>query len=181
MPLVAALGGMIFLAVLYTLINLQGSEEASRGWGIPMATDIAFAPGILYLLGNAESVALKVFLTALAMIDDIGAVLVVALYYTGNLDFYYLTIGLMFLGLMIVLDSVGVQDVLVFGVLGIAGVWFTFMHSGVHATVAAVLAAFAIPANRSIDKKKYVAEIKMLIENFKEAKKSEKEEFLLSF
>lgn len=180
MPMVAALGGMLFPALIYIVVNMSGSGEAMRGWGIPMATDIAFALGILYLLGSAVPVSLKVFLTALAIIDDIGAVLVVALYYTTDLEFYYLIIGFGFLGLMFALNSLGVRDVFIFGVLGITGVWLTFLLSGVHATVAAVLAAFAIPANRSIDKKKYVEEIKSLIEQFKVAKKSEKEEFLLS-
>lgn len=180
MPILGAIGGMLFPALIYLFINAQGSSEAMNGWGIPMATDIAFALGVLYLLGPKVPIQLKVFLTALAIIDDLGAVLVVALFYTSKISFGNLAIGATVLGIMFLLNRLKVRNVFIYGVLGIGGVWLAFLLSGVHATIAAVLAAFAIPANRAIDKDKFIAKIQALTESFKQAKSTEKEKFLLS-
>ncbi|MGF1638458.1 MAG: Na+/H+ antiporter NhaA [Cyclobacteriaceae bacterium] len=180
MPIVRAIGGMIFPAIIYMLINMHGTAESQYGWGIPMATDIAFALGVLFLLGPSVPIQLKVFLTALAIIDDIGAVLVVALFYTSEISVANLATGAIILAVMFILNKIGVRSVLVYAILGIAGVWLACLLSGVHATIAAVLAAFAIPTTRSIDKEKYLSNLKEMTTHFKTAKKAEKEEYLLS-
>jgi NhaA family Na+:H+ antiporter len=180
MPIVAAIGGMLVPASIFYLINHSNEFECLNGWGIPMATDIAFALGVLYLLGPKVPIQLKVFLTALAIIDDIGAISVVAIFYSSEISLINLGIGASILGLMFLLNRMGVRNVLIYAILGIGGVWLAFLLSGVHATIAAVLSAFAIPATRSIDKDKYISTLSDLKLNFEKAKASEKEEFLLS-
>ena len=180
LPIVAAVGGMLFPALIYFAINYGGIPEAMNGWGIPMATDIAFALGVLYMLGPRVPLQLKVFLTALAIIDDLGAVLVVALFYTSQISLLNLSIGATILALMFSLNLMGVRRVLIFALLGIGGVWLATLLSGVHATVAAVLAAFMIPADRRIDKSGYLESIAELTKKFKTANKAEKDQFLLS-
>ena len=180
MPIVAAIGGMAFPALIYLAFTSGGSVDALRGWGIPMATDIAFALGVLYLLGPRVPIQLKVFLTALAIIDDLGAVLVVALFYTSEISMVNLSIGAIILGLMFTLNKIGVRRVLIYSILGIGGVWLATLLSGVHATIAAVLAAFVIPADRKINKKKYLFNIDQLAAKFKEANKARDEKYLLS-
>lgn len=180
MPILGAVGGMILPAVIYTIVNATSSEDALNGWGIPMATDIAFALGVLYLLGPKVPIQLKVFLTALAIIDDLGAVLVVAFFYTSDVSLGNLILGASILGLMFTLNRLGVRNVLIYALLGIGGVWLAFLLSGVHATIAAVLSAFAIPSTRAINKESFVLDINRLTSLFKRANKSEKEQFLLS-
>ncbi|SIS98969.1 Na+/H+ antiporter NhaA [Belliella pelovolcani] len=180
MPIVGAIGGMLFPALIYVAINAGGSTEVMRGWGIPMATDIAFALGVLYLLGPKVPIQLKVFLTALAIIDDLGAVMIVALFYTSEISLVNLTIGAIILCLMFTLNKLGVRRVLIFALLGIGGVWLATLLSGVHATIAAVLAAFAIPADRRIDKANYLSAINQLSAKFKTANKAKQEKYLLS-
>lgn len=148
LPIAAAIGGMVVPAAIYLLFN--GGSEASSGWGIPMATDIAFALGVLYLLGNRIPLALKVFLTALAIVDDLGAVLVIAFFYTSDISLVNLGIGLAFLLVMYIGNKMGIRSILFYAILGIGGVWTAFLLSGVHATIAAVLAAFTIPADVKI-------------------------------
>ncbi len=114
LPLVAALGGMAVPALLFALLNPQG--EASRGWGIPMATDIAFAVGILAILGKRVPVALKVFITALAIADDLGSVLVIALFYTSTIDTFNILMGLGFLALLAGSNALGIRAPLWYGV-----------------------------------------------------------------
>ncbi|MGY6559591.1 MAG: Na+/H+ antiporter NhaA [Nitritalea sp.] len=180
MPIVGAIGGMLIPAAIYIALNTGNTPESLNGWGIPMATDIAFALGVLYLLGPRVPIQLKVFLTALAIIDDIGAVLVVALFYTSEISMGNLAIGAGVLGLMAALNLLGVRNVLVYAALGIGGVWLAFLLSGVHATIAAVLAAFVIPANRKIDKAHYLSEIQKLTRKFQTANQAEKDQYLLS-
>ncbi len=179
MPIVGAMGGMLLPAAIYSLFNF-GFPEASNGWGIPMATDIAFALGVLYLLGPRVPIQLKVFLTALAIIDDIGAVSVVAFFYTSEITFSSLLIGFFILSFMFLLNKFGVRNVLIYAVLGIGGVWLAFLLSGVHATIAAVLAAFSIPSNRAIDKQNFITNLRSLTKDLEQANCAEKEEFLLS-
>jgi len=145
LPIGAAIGGMIVPAIIYFAFNPTG--EAHRGWGIPMATDIAFALSVLYLLGSRIPLALKVFLTALAIVDDLGAVLVIAFFYTSDISITYLLTGLGFVLVMFIANKMGVRSLLFYALLGIGGVWSAFLLSGVHATIAAVLAAFTIPAD----------------------------------
>lgn len=180
MPIVAAIGGMLVPALIYVAFNYGSGTESMNGWGIPMATDIAFALGVLYLIGPKVPIQLKVFLTALAIIDDIGAVSVVALFYTSEISFESLMIGGAFLSIMFLLNKLGVRKTLVYAFIGIGGVWLALLLSGVHATIAAVLAAFTIPATKAIDKAKYLNSLESLTEKFKVAKKAKEDKYLLS-
>ncbi|AYZ35204.1 Na+/H+ antiporter NhaA [Chryseobacterium indologenes] len=165
LPIVAAVGGMVMPALIYLLCNPSG--EPHKGWGIPMATDIAFALGVLYLLGNRIPLALKVFLTALAIVDDLGAVLVIAFFYTSDINMLYLIVGLLILAIMYLGNRLGVRAILFYAVLGICGVWTTFLLSGVHATIAAVLAAFTIPADVKIKENIFISKINVYLQRFK--------------
>jgi NhaA family Na+:H+ antiporter len=158
LPIAAAIGGVLFPAIIYVALNPSGATQS--GWGIPMATDIAFALGILYLLGNKIPLSLKVFLTALAIVDDLCAVLVIAFFYTSNISFINLSIGLGFLSIMYIGNRMGVRNVLFYALFGIGGVWVAFLLSGVHATIAAVLASFMIPADMKIKESLYLLKIK---------------------
>lgn len=149
LPVAGALGGMIIPAVLYAAVNTSG--DAVRGWGIPMATDIAFSLGILSLLGSRVPIGLKIFLTTLAVADDLGAILVIALFYTSDISWVSLVLGLGFLTVMILANTAGIRHPFVYGVLGIGGVWLAFLFSGIHPTVAGVLAAWTIPASPGSD------------------------------
>jgi NhaA family Na+:H+ antiporter len=141
-PVLAAAGGMIVPAALYATVNWNG--EALRGWGIPMATDIAFALGVMSLLGNRVPVSLKVFLTALAIVDDLGAVLVIAIFYTTSLHVVDFAMMAGLLGLCAAYGWTGGRRLSVYGVIGVV-LWYVTYHSGVHATVAGVLLAMTIP------------------------------------
>lgn len=145
LPLVAAVGGMVVPALVYLLFTGGGGDQA-RGWGVPMATDIAFALGVLALLGDRVPIALKVFLTALAIVDDIGAILVIAVFYTEELRPAFLGLGVGALGLSLVANVIGVRRPLAYFLIGLV-VWFGFLESGVHATLAAVAMALTIPAS----------------------------------
>ncbi|MBK7500275.1 MAG: Na+/H+ antiporter NhaA [Ignavibacteriales bacterium] len=166
LPIAAALGGMIFPALIYTVFNL-GSESAS-GWGIPMATDIAFVVGILALLGNRVPLALKIFILALAIVDDLGAVLVIAIFYTSNISLTSLMIAGGLIVLLIAMNRLGVRNLLVYTFVGIA-LWLAFLKSGVHATVAGVLLAFTIPVSSRINTMKFKKETESLIKEFDNA------------
>jgi len=160
------LGGMVVPAAIYFSLNSSGVSEP--GWGIPMATDIAFALGVLYLLGNRVPSSLKVFLMALAIVDDLGAVLVIAFFYTSDISFVNLAIGLGFALVMFIGNKMGVKNILFYGILGIGGVWVAFLLSGVHATIAAVLAAFTIPADVKIQENVYINKITQRLKRFKD-------------
>jgi Na+:H+ antiporter, NhaA family len=143
LPVVAALGGMIVPALLY--LAFTAGTPAASGWGIPVATDIAFALGILALLGSRAPISLKVFLTALAIADDLGAVLVIALFYTAKLSLTSLALGLGLLLLLWGANRAGVRRPGIFLAVGVV-IWVAFLKSGVHATIAGVLLALTIPA-----------------------------------
>jgi NhaA family Na+:H+ antiporter len=166
LPIAAAFGGMVVPALLYTMFNAGGAGAA--GWGIPMATDIAFALGILALLGNRVPLALKIFLTALAIVDDIGAVLVIAVFYTAQISWISLLIGFVFLGLMVAANWAGVRHPLLYAALGLV-LWVAFLKSGVHATVAGVLGAMAIPARTRINADSFLECGRYYLEKFGEA------------
>ena len=167
LPIIAAIGGMIVPALIYFAFNSSG--DVSKGWGIPMATDIAFALGVLYLLGNRIPLALKVFLTALAIVDDLGAVLVIAFFYTSDISFISLGLGFFFLLLMYIGNRAGIRNILFYAILGILGVWVAFLLSGVHATIAAVLAAFVIPSGVKIKEHIYIQRVQTYLEKFRSA------------
>ena len=167
LPLAAGIGGMVVPAVIYLAFNPSG--DANNGWGIPMATDIAFALGIISLLGNRVPLSLKVFLTALAIADDLGAVLVIAVFYTSHIDVLSLAVGAVFMILLVTSNLLGVRNILWYSLLGIGGLWLAFLLSGVHATIAAVLAAFTIPVNVKISDKRFVSHIKALGAKFEAA------------
>ncbi len=143
LPIAAALGGMIVPAGLY--LALLWGDPAARGWGIPMATDIAFVVGCLAVLGRRAPASLRVFLLSLAIADDVGAILVIAVGYTESLDLAALALGLAGLGLVGALRSVGVRTVGVYALVGTA-VWVAFHESGVHATIAGVILGLMTPA-----------------------------------
>jgi len=168
LPLMAGVGGMVVPALIYMLWN-QGSS-ANSGWGIPMATDIAFALGILYLLGDKVPTSLKIFLTALAIADDLGAVLVIAVFYTSDFSALSLGVGAGFMGILIAANLLGVRSTVFYGIVGIGGLWLAFLMSGIHATVAGVLAALTIPANVKIEDRQFAEKIKLLVKSFDEAK-----------
>ncbi|MFZ1722825.1 MAG: Na+/H+ antiporter NhaA, partial [Dokdonella sp.] len=139
LPGIGALGGMIVPALIYVAFN-RNHPEALRGWAIPAATDIAFALGVLALLGKRVPTSIKVFLAALAIIDDLGAVLIIALFYTSELSMLHLLLAAAVLILLVVLNKTGVRRLTPYLVLG-AILWFLVLKSGVHATVAGVVLA----------------------------------------
>lgn len=145
LPVLAAIGGMLFPALIFTLFN--GSTPYAHGWGIPMATDIAFSLGVLSLLGNRVPVSLKILLMALAIIDDLGAILTIAIFYTADLQLTYLFAGAGALVLLVILNLAKVQRLIFYFIPGII-LWYCILNSGVHATIAGVLLAFCIPLSR---------------------------------
>ena len=163
LPVVAAIGGMAIPAALYMIFNAGG--EGSQGWGIPMATDIAFSLGVLALLGSRIPITLKVFLTAFAIVDDIGAVTVIALFYTDDLVWASLGVAVGFLGVLTVLNWLGVRHAVVYAIFGI-GVWLAFLTSGIHATVAGILVAATIPSSVRIDPQEFVVHGRELLDRF---------------
>ena len=167
LPIAAAIGGMVVPALIYYFINPSG--EVHSGWGIPMATDIAFALGILYLLGDKVPVSLKIFLTVLAIADDLGAVLVIAFFYTSDINMLSLLTGAGFMAVLIAANLFGVRNTLFYGILGIGGLWLAFLMSGVHATIAAVLAAFTIPANVKYSETVFEQKLNTLMKLFRKA------------
>jgi NhaA family Na+:H+ antiporter len=163
LPMAAAVGGMVVPALIYASLN-WGTPEI-RGWGIPMATDIAFALGALALLGTRAPLALKVFLTALAIVDDLGAVLVIALFYTENLKVDALLYSFLFWGAMIAMNRLGVRSGLAYFLVSV-GMWYFMLKSGVHATVAGVLGAFAIPVRSRIDPELFIVRVREYLNQF---------------
>lgn len=162
LPLFAALGGMIIPALIYYSLNSQGVGKS--GWGIPMATDIAFAVGILTLMSRKVPVALKIFLLALAIIDDLGAVLVIALFYTSSISAPALgvaTIGILF---TFFLKFAGIRRIPIYWLLGIV-VWFAVLKSGVHATIAGVLLGLMTPVAPFYNLKRIPERFRKLVEN----------------
>ncbi len=166
LPIAGAIGGMIVPAALYMVFN-RGGPGAS-GWAIPMATDIAFALGVLALLGSRVPASLKVFLAALAIADDIGAVLVIAFFYTSDLSLTSLGVAAGVLALLFACGSAGVRRPGVYAVLGVM-LWIAMLKSGIHATVAGVLLAMTIPARTRIDEDEFVRSARASLRDFEQA------------
>ncbi|MCW3804731.1 Na+/H+ antiporter NhaA [Plebeiibacterium marinum] len=176
LPIFAAIGGMVVPIILFFMFGLEG--EAQSGWGIPMATDIAFSLGILAMLGKRVPLSLKVFLTALAIVDDLGAVLVIALFYGGELQWTYLIIAAVLLIVLTIANLKNIQDLKLYTILGLV-IWYLFLESGVegpgsglHATIAGVLVAFTIPARPKVHVDKFLPRISSGAKNFESIPKS---------
>lgn len=165
LPIMAAVGGMVVPAGLYAVLNAGGA--GAPGWGIPMATDIAFALGVLILLGKRIPLGLKIFLTALAIVDDLGAVLVIAVFYTSGLSFGHLGVGLALVAFLFLLGRFQVRRNSVYIAVGIV-VWYLFLKSGVHATIAGVLVAAAIPHRTLLDRPEFTARVRRAMEELDE-------------
>jgi NhaA family Na+:H+ antiporter len=154
LPVVAALGGMLFPALIYVSFTAGSGPEATAGWAIPMATDIAFAVGVVALLGRRVPAAAKLFILALAIADDIGSILVIALFYTSDLSIGWLAVASGILVLIGVGQRVGIRSSLFYGTAAVA-VWYAMLESGVHATIAGVAVAFLTPARPFYSSKEF--------------------------
>jgi Na+:H+ antiporter, NhaA family len=161
LPIAAALGGVVVPAAIYMLLNAGGS--GARGWGIPMATDIAFALGAMALLGDRVPVGLKVFLTALAIVDDIAAVLVIAVFYTAQIDWAALGSAGLILAFLFLLGRLGARRPMTF-VIGGSVLWLLVLASGVHATIAGVALAFSVPARTPVHFGHFVERIRGVLQ-----------------
>jgi len=151
LPIIGAVGGMVVPAIIYIIININ-SPETLKGWAIPSATDIAFSLGVLSLLGKRVPISLKIFLTALAIIDDLGAIVIIAFFYSGNVEIYYLLLMLAAVLFLVILNKFNVRIFIPYLLVGIL-LWEFTHKSGIHATIAGVLLALLIPHNK-VDKDK---------------------------
>ncbi|MHB1073968.1 MAG: Na+/H+ antiporter NhaA [Gemmatimonadaceae bacterium] len=164
LPIAAALGGMIAPALLYTTLNVGG--PGSHGWGVPMATDIAFALGVLALLGPRVPTGIKVFLAALAIVDDLGAVVVIALFYTAELKTGALLAAAAITAFLFLMNRLGVRRPAAYAIGGIA-LWLAVLLSGIHATIAGVLLAMTIPARTRIDEREFADKVEHALGDFR--------------
>jgi len=172
-PFIAAVGGSMVPAVIYLLATQPSG--AQRGWGIPMATDIAFALGVLALLGDRVPATLKVFVAALAIVDDILCVMVISVFYTSHISFVSLGIALAGLAVCCLANWLGVRTPAVYAVISVF-VWLAVLKSGVHATIAGVLLAFTIPARTFIDRPEFLTRSRSILSRFEEANQHSAEE-----
>jgi len=170
-PLVGALGGMLIPVVFFLVLNQN--SETTKGWGIPMATDIAFSLAVLNVLGKRVPLNLKIFLTAFAIVDDIGAVLVIALFYSGSINMTLLLIALGMLAVLYFLSFKGFYSKFTLFFFGII-IWFLFLKSGIHPTVAGILLAFSVPIRQKIDTSIFLEQLESVYKNIKEASILEK-------
>lgn len=163
-PLVGALGGMIVPVAFFLLINQN--PATTKGWGIPMATDIAFSLAVLNVLGKRVPLSLKIFLTAFAIVDDIGAVLVIALFYSGAINLTLLFIAIMMLAVLYILSYKGLYSRFILFLFGIV-IWFLFLKSGIHPTVAGILLAFSVPIRQKIDTSTFLVQLDNVYKDIK--------------
>lgn len=177
LPIFGAIGGMVVPMLIYMSFGL--GDNAAHGWGIPMATDIAFSIGILSLLGNRVPLVLKVFLTALAIVDDLGGVLVIAMFYTQTIQWTYLLIGLGLVALLFVCNYLCVYRLTVYLVVGVI-VWWFFLQSGIHSTIAGVLVAFTIPMRTRIESSAFVDGVREALPKFDSFRKGVMKSVVLS-
>lgn len=177
LPIFAAIGGMVVPALLFSFLNM--GKPGAQGWGIPMAADIAFTLGILKLLGNRIPSGLKIFLMAFAIIDDLGAVLVIAFFYSSNLVWSYIGIGLALVGLLMLLSYRGFYSKYLHFAIGLI-VWILFLKSGIHATIAGVLLALTIPLKRKTNTYTFYEEGKASLDQFLDDCSSQKGNAILT-
>ncbi|MEN8615227.1 Na+/H+ antiporter NhaA [Dehalogenimonas sp. THU2] len=177
-PAIAALGGMITPALIYVFLN-QSEGGNVNGFGIPMATDIAFALGFLMLLGKRVPLALKVFLVSLAVIDDLGAILIIAVAYSSNLDWASLGLAAIVVAGLIMLNAGGVKKISPYLLLGLF-LWYFVFQSGIHATIAGVVLALTIPVRQRISSKEFVDTCKLELDTFNGAEAKRKNVLLTS-
>lgn len=163
LPLAGAIGGMLVPAAIYLIFNAGGAGE--RGWAIPMATDIAFTLGVLALLGSRAPLSLKIFFTALAIADDLGAILVLAIFYSANIQWISLLIAAVILAVLIILNRIRIYTPWPYAVLGI-GLWLAFIQSGIHPTIAGVLLAATIPTWGAPDTRALLAQCVSVLDEF---------------
>lgn len=171
-PMVGAIGGIAFPAAIFISIN-WGNSVYLNGWAIPTATDIAFALGIITLLKTKAPIELKIFLTTLAVIDDIAAVLAIAIFYTSDIAFTYLIISFAGLGLLFILNKLGVRYLWIYLIIGLLAVWYPMLKSGVHATIAGVLLAFTIPFKRNVNTETFIEKVRGALDNFRQSSNKE--------
>ena len=165
-PFSAALGGMIFPALIYLAVTR--GQNIRQGWAIPIATDIAFALGVLAFFGSRVPIALKVFVTALAIVDDMFAVIVIAIFYTSELNYVSLLIGMACIAACWGANRLGIRGPLVYIVMGVIA-WFAVLNSGVHATVAGILLAFTIPSRTLLDRSVFVRNGRSLLDQLEDS------------
>lgn len=177
LPIAAALGGMVVPGAIYALVNL--GEDSIGGWGVPMATDIAFALGVLALVGSRVPVSVRIFLTSLAIVDDLGALLVIAIFYTESIGLDYLGKAGIVLAIMMVLNVMGVRKMVVYLLLGVV-VWYLVLKSGVHATIAGVAVALTIPAKTRVDQVRYSSFVSSMLERFNSDSKTDSKSWTTS-
>ncbi|NOX07952.1 MAG: Na+/H+ antiporter NhaA [Gammaproteobacteria bacterium] len=170
LPIVAAIGGMLVPVVIYMMINPEG--HTFDGWGIPMATDIAFALGTLALLGKRIPKSLLTFLVALAIVDDLGAVVVIALFYTETISIPALATAIAIIGVLVALNLGGIRRPLPYMLLGTI-LWIAMLKSGIHATLAGIFLAFTIPMRPKYDPGRFLAHINGMVEQIKQAYQKE--------
>lgn len=163
-PLVGALGGMVIPVTLFLVLNQN--PETVKGWGVPMATDIAFSLAILNVIGKRVPLSLKIFLTAFAIVDDIGAVLVIAVFYSGNINTTLLLIALILLGVLYLISYKGYYSKYTMLILGVA-VWFLFYFAGIHPTVAGIMLAFSVPIRQKIDTSTFLEHLEIVFKDIK--------------
>ena len=174
LPIFGAIGGMIIPVFLFFV--LHHGQEGVEGWGIPMATDIAFTLGILQILGKRVPLGLKVFLTAFAIVDDIGAVLVIAIFYSANIQWVFIGFAMALLAILIILGVFRTYNKYVFFLIGFT-IWVLFLKSGIHPTISGILVAFTVPVSRKINTFKFYRRAKNSIEQMK-CGEDDKPEFL---
>ena len=162
LPVVAALGGMLLPALIYVAFN-AGDAASLRGWGVPMATDIAFSLGVLALVGSRAPVGVRLFLLAVAIADDIGAIIVIALFYTSDLNFGYLAVGIAALVVIAVATKVNIRSHIFYVPMAIIA-WFGFLESGVHATIAGVILGFITPSRPLYEAREFDRAARRIVE-----------------
>ena len=164
LPFIAACGGMIFPVIVYSFLVASGTPE-TQGMAIPMATDIAFSLGVLSLLGNRVPLSLKIFLTAFAVVDDIGGILVIAIFYSAEVAYGYLIAAAVLYAFLYYMGKRGVTQKIFFLFFGLI-IWYLFLQSGIHSTISGVILAFVIPARPRLNAGKYIRRIRSIIGTF---------------